>query len=173
MTAGPTTMSLRRFATLLLAPLLASCQPPDFLVRAAFIGKALAFVAADPGDSDAAFCWSEGIVVDDSLRPVWRFTGPRTGECGRLFPLFYGRAPEGAETAIAASRLEPGRLYLFIGDATAGVSGAFALTRAGGRRIVHNVDPGSPAAESLRQRWWRRTAPGTADGPPPAAASGR
>jgi hypothetical protein len=164
---------LRRFAPLLLAPLLASCRPPDLAVRAAFLGDALAFVAADAGDSDAAFCWSEGIVVDDRLRPVWRFTSPGTGECGRPFPLFYGQAPKGAETAIPASRLEPGRLYLFIGDSTSEVSGAFALTQAGSARIVHNIDADSPAAESLRLRWWHRTRPGTADSPPPAAGGGR
>ena len=155
---------LGRLAALLLAPLLASCQPPEIAVRAAFFGNALAFVAADPGDADAQGCWSEGAVVDDGLRPVWRFRGPRTGQCRNLFPIVYGRAPDGAETAVAASALEPGRLYLFIGDATAGVSGAFALTRAGSARIVHNVDPDSPAADLLRQRWWRRGEPGTAPG---------
>ena len=149
---------LRIFAPLLLAPLVASCQPPEFEVRAAFIGNALAFVAADSGDSDAAACWREGTVVDDSLRPVWKFAGPRVGECGALFPLFYGRAPEGAETVTRPMPLEPGRLYLFIGDATAGVSGAFATTRAGNSRIVHNVDPDSPAADALRRRWWEQAA---------------
>jgi hypothetical protein len=165
--------SLRRLAPLLLAPVLASCQPPDLAVRAEFLGNALAFVAADPGNSDSSFCWSEGTVIDDSLRVVWRFTGPRTGECGTLFPLYYGQAPKGSETAIPASRLEPGRLYLFIGDAAADVHGAFAFTRAGSARIVHNVDPGSPAADALRQRWWQRNAAGIADGPPPAAEPAR
>jgi hypothetical protein len=161
---------LLRFAPLLLAPLLASCQPPGIAVRAAFFGNALAFVAADPGDSDSSFCWSQATVVDDGLRPVWRFTGARTGDCRALFPLYYGRAPEGAETAVPAKRLEPGRLYLFIGDATAGVSGAFALSQAGRARIVHNVDPDSPAAAELRELWWQKTNPGIADDPPPAAA---
>ncbi|HET9637648.1 MAG TPA: hypothetical protein VFP12_00400 [Allosphingosinicella sp.] len=151
---------LRRLAPLLLAPLLASCQPPDILVRAAFIGNALVFVAADSGDSDADFCWDEATIVDDRLRPVWRFTGPHSGECRRLFPLYYGRAPDGAETAIEAARLEPGRLYLFIGDAIGGVYGAFALTRAGSMATVHNVDPDSAAADALRQRWWQRQVPG-------------
>jgi hypothetical protein len=160
---------LRRFVPLLLAPLIASCQPPEIVVRAVFFGNALAFVAADPGHSGSSFCWSEATVVDEGLRPVWRFAGPRTGGCGKLFPLFYGRAPGGAETAIPASPLEPGRLYLFIGDATAGVSGAFAFTQAGRARIVHNVDPDSPAAAELRRRWWQKTRPGIVDGPPPAA----
>lgn len=163
---------LRCLAPLLLAPLLASCQPPEFAVRAAFFGNALAFVAADPGESEAVGCWREGIVVDDGLRPVWGFRSPGTGECRRLFPLLYGRAPEGAETSVPASRLEPGRLYLFVGDATAGVSGAFALSRAGGARIVHNVDPDSPAADSLRQRWWSRTESGSAGSAPAAAGAG-
>jgi hypothetical protein len=161
---------LRRFAPLLMAPLLASCQPSELAVRAAFIGNALAFVAADPGDSGAALCWREGIVVDDGLKPVWRFTGPRTGECGELFPLFYGRAPGGAETAVPAAPLKPGRLYLFIGDATAGVSGAFALARAGSSLIVHNVDPDSPAADALRRRWWQLPGPGMTAGPAPPPA---
>ncbi len=161
-----------RLAPLLLAPLIASCRPPDLTVSAAFIGNALVFVAADAGDSDFAFCWSEGIVVDDGLRPVWRFAGPRTGKCGTLFPLFYGRAPEGAETVTPASPLEPGRLYLFIGDATAQVSGAFAFTQAGSARTVHNVDPDSPAADLLRQRWRQRARPGIADGPPPSDGVG-
>jgi hypothetical protein len=163
----------RRFVPLLLAPLLASCQPPDIVVRAGFLGNALAFVAADPGDSGSPFCWSEVNVVDDRLRPVWRFTAPLGGECNGLFPLLYGRAPEGGETAIAAARLEPGRLYLLIGQATAGVHGAFALTRAGSSTIVHNVDPDTPAADALRQRWWNRQSPGFGESPPPAAEAGR
>lgn len=163
---------LSRFVPLILAPLLASCQPPEFAVRAAFFGNALAFVAADPGEADAVGCWREGIVVDDSLRPVWRFDSPGTGQCRGLFPLFYGRAPDGARTAIEASPLEPGRLYLFIGDATASVSGAFSLTRAGRARIVHDIDPDSPAADSIRRRWWQRTGPGTADGAPRPPAPG-
>lgn len=163
---------LRRLAPLLLAPLLASCQPPEIVVRAGFVGTALAFVAADSGDPGSNLCWSDGTVVDDALRPVWRFAGPRTGECGRLFPLFYGRAPGGAETVTPASPLEPGRLYLFIGDATADVFGAFAFTRAGNTRIVHNVDPDSPAAKALRERWWQRTNAGIDDSPPPPAGAG-
>jgi hypothetical protein len=153
---------LRRLAPLLLAPLLASCQPPDIVVRAVFFGNDLAFVAADPGDSDSLHCWSGATVVDDRLRPVWQFTGPSTGDCRSLFPLYYGYAPEGALTPIEASRLEPGRLYLLMGDAGAGISGAFAFTRAGNARIVHNVDPESPAAAELRQRWWERPAAGAA-----------
>lgn len=163
---------LRRLAPLLLAPLLGSCQPRDLAVRAVFIGNALAFVAADPGHSGSSFCWREATVVDDSLRPVWRFTGPRTGQCGGLFPIVYGRAPEGSTTAIPASRLETGRLYLFIGDATAEVGGAFALTRAGDARIVHDVDFRSPAADALRRRWMERSA-GIDDRPPPAAEAAR
>lgn len=165
---------LRRFLPLLLAPLLASCQPPNLTVRAEFRGEALVFVSADSGNSGSSSCWGEATIVDDSLRPVWRFTGPRTGECGDLFPLFYGRAPEGSETAIPASRLEPGRLYLFIGDATAEISGAFAFTQAGSARIVHNVDPRSPAAEALQGRWWKhRDSAGIADHPPPRAEAPR
>jgi hypothetical protein len=164
----------RRFAPLLLAPLLASCQPPDLAVRAEFRGSALAFVAADAGNSGSSFCWSEATIIDDSLRPVWRFTGPGAGECGKLFPLFYGRAPEGSKTAIPASRLEPGRLYLFLGDATAEVSGAFAFTQAGSARIVHNVDPRSPAADALRRRWWKhRDSAGIDDRRPPPAEAAR
>jgi hypothetical protein len=165
---------LRRFFALLLAPLLASCQPPNLTVRAEFRGNALVFVSADSGNSGSGFCWNDATIVDDSLRPVWRFTGPRAGECGNPLPLFYGRAPEGAETAIPASRLEPGRLYLFIGDATAEVAGAFAFTRAGSARIVHNVDPRSPAADALRRRWWKhRDSAGIDDRPPPPAEAAR
>ena len=159
---------LRRLAPLLLAPLLASCAPPDHVVRAVFFGTTLAFVAADPGDSDATGCWREGTVVDDSLRPLWRFSGPGTGECRRLFPVFYGRAPEGTQTAVAAAAPEAGRLYLFVGNATGEAYGAFAFTRAGANRIVHNVDPSSPAAQAIRERWWQRS-PGIADSPPPPA----
>lgn len=162
---------LRRVAPLLLASLLVSCQPPAFAVRAAFIGNALAFLP-DPGNADATGCWRDGTVVDDRLRPVWRFRGSGTGECRKLFPLYYGRAPAGTETALPASRLEPGRLYLFVGDATGEVSGAFALSRAGSARIVHHVDPDSPAADALRQRWWR-SGPAAADSARPAAGSAR
>lgn len=148
---------VRRLAFLLMAPLLlASCQAPHYTVRAAFVGNALAFVAADPGEADAVGCWREGTVIDDRLRPVWGFSGPGTGQCRALFPLLYGRPPEGTETTVRASGLEPGRLYLFIGNATARVSGAFSFTRSGSIRIVHNVDPDSPAAESLQSRWWRQ-----------------
>lgn len=164
---------LRRSAPLLLAPLLASCQPPELTVRAAFFGGALAFIAADPGEADSVECWREGTVVDDRLRPVWSFRAPGTGECRKLFPLFYGRAPAGAETSVQAGRLEPGRLYLFIGDATAGIAGAFALTQAGSTRIVHNVDPDSPAADSLRQSWWARTRPQAPAIAAPDARAGR
>ena len=163
---------LARLAPLILAPLIASCQPPDIAVHAAFFGNALTFVAADSGDSDSSLCWREGIVVDDSLRPVWRFSGPGTGQCGETFPLFYGRAPKGTVTEVEATRLEPGRLYLFIGDATAGVTGAFSLTRAGSARIIHNVDPDWPAAAALRQAWWQREVPPVADRPPSAGAGG-
>ncbi|HEX8623560.1 MAG TPA: hypothetical protein VF782_00635 [Allosphingosinicella sp.] len=163
---------IRRLAPLLLALPLASCQPPDLAVRAAFFGNALVFVAADPGDSDSTGCWREGTVVDDSLQPVWRFSGPGTGQCRTLLPLYYGRAPEGARTAIPAGRLEPGRLYLFIGHATAEVHGAFAFTRAGECPDRHNIDSRSRAADSLRARWWQRK-PGIDDSPPPAAEAGR
>ena len=71
-----------------------------------------------------------------------------------------------------AARLEPGRLYLLVGAATASVSGAFALTRSGSVWIVHNVDPDSPAAEALRRAWWNRRASGAASGPRPAAEAG-
>jgi hypothetical protein len=143
-----------RLAPLAFAALLASCQPPEIVVEAAFVGGALAFVAADRGDPGGGLCWKEAVVVDDELRPAWRFTAPGTGECGRLLPLFYGRAPAGADMATSPRPLEPGRLYLFLGDATAGVRGAFTLSRAGRGRVVHNVDPDSPAAAELRRRWW-------------------
>ena len=45
--APPRRALLRLLAPLLLAPALASCQPPDIVVHAAFIGRSLAFVAAD------------------------------------------------------------------------------------------------------------------------------
>ena len=137
----------------LLAPLLGSCQPPDVRVHAAFIGRALAFVSAKGGDG-GSFCWKDATVVDATLRPAWRFTAPGTGECRALLPLFYGRAPDGAETVAAARPLEPGRLYVLVGDATASVSGAFALSRVGKGQLVTNVDPDSPAAAELRRRWW-------------------
>jgi len=151
---------LRRFLFLLLAPLLASCQPPDIHVRAAFIGNALVFIPVDSGDNDSIWCWSEAIVTDGSLRPVWQFDGPRTGDCRTLFPLYYGRAPDGAETAVKPARLEPDRLYVLIGNATAQVFGAFSFTQDGNLWTVHNVDPASPAAESVRQAWWERPRPG-------------
>ena len=135
------------------ALLLASCQPPQVLVRAAFLDGALAFVSAKEGDG-GNFCWREAAVVDDTLRPAWRFTASGLGECRGLLPLFYGRPPAGARSPAPARPLEPGRLYLFVGDATAQVSGAFALSRAGNGLVVHNVDPDSPAAAALRRRWW-------------------
>lgn len=153
--AFPSARHCTAATAMLLAPLLASCQPGELVAHAAFIGDALVFVAADPGEAESSFCWKEAIVVDDSLDPAWRFSAPGTGEC-RLFPLVYGRAPADVETSQPARPIEPGRLYLFIGDATAPVSGAFALSGAGHRRIVHNVDPDSPAAAALRERWRQR-----------------
>ena len=146
---------LRRFVPLLLAPLLGSCQPPDIVVRAAFLGNALVFIPVDPGDSDSLWCWNDATVLDDRLRAAWQFNGG-SGACRTLFPLYYGRAPEGAQTAIKAARLEPDRLYLLIGSATAGVYGAFSLTRAGNLWTVHNVDPESPGPNALRQAWWEQ-----------------
>jgi hypothetical protein len=143
----------RLLALLLLVPALASCQPPQIVVHAAFIGRALAFVAAEPGEGEGGFCWKEAAVVDDSLRPAWRFTAPGTGECRALLPLFYGRPPAGADPSPPARRLETGRLYIVEGDATAGISGAFALSRSGKGVVVRNVDPESPAAAELRRRW--------------------
>jgi hypothetical protein len=145
-----------RLAPLLLAPLLGSCQPGDIRVEAAFIGRALAFVAAEGGNGGDGFCWKDATVVDDSLRPAWRFTAPGTGECRSLLPLFYGRPPAGADAGAPARPLEPGRLYLFVGDATANVSGAFILGRSGKGLLIRNVDPGSPAAAELRRRWWAK-----------------
>lgn len=145
---------LRRLVPLILAPLLGSCQPPEIVVHAVFLGNALAFV---PGDGDdAALCWKEGLVVDDSLKPSWRFAASGTGECRGLFPLVYGRPPAGAGDLEAPRSLEPGRLYLFEGNVVGPVSGVFALSRAGRGLIVHNVDPDSPAAAALRERWWAR-----------------
>jgi len=143
---------LRRFAPLLLAPLLGSCQPPEILVHAAFVEGALAFVSAKGGDG-GNHCWKDAVVVDDSLKPAWSFTHPGLGECRGVLPIFYGRPPRGGSTAVAPRPLEPGRLYLFVGDATAELSGAFALSRAGRGLVVHNVDPDSPAADALRRRW--------------------
>lgn len=142
----------RRLAPFLLAPLLGSCQPPEIVVHATFLQGALAFVPAD-GD-DVAMCWREGAVFDSSLEPAWRFTAPGTGECRGLFPLVYGRPPATASDAAPARPLQPGRLYLFVGDATGSVSGAFAFSRTGRGTLVHNVDPDSPAAAALRERWW-------------------
>lgn len=151
---------LRAVLPLALVPLLASCQPPDILVRAAFIGNALVFVAADPGESGSIHCWKEGAVIDHRLRPAWQFAGPGTGDCRALFPLHFGRAPDGTETTTGPARLEPGRLYLFIGNATAEVHGAFSFTRSGDVWMVHEIDPDSPAAAALRKAWWERPRPG-------------
>jgi hypothetical protein len=137
--------------------LLASCQPPAVLVHAAFVGGALAFVAADPGDADIELCWNGAAVVDDRAEPAWQIEASGLGECRPVLPIFYGRTPPGASAAVAARPLEPGRLYLFLGGGGGGeLEGAFALTRAGPKTIVHNVDPDSPAAADLRSRWWAR-----------------
>lgn len=124
-------------------------------MHAIFIGGRLAFVAADQDQADSRFCWKDAVVVDDRLQPAWQFTAPGTGECGRILPLSYGRAPAGATTTVRARRLEPGRLYILIGDATASVDGAFSFSRAGDRVRAHNVDPDSPSATAVREAWWR------------------
>ncbi|MET1113201.1 MAG: hypothetical protein ABWX67_16915 [Allosphingosinicella sp.] len=156
---------LRRAAPLLLAPLLASCQPPEILVRAGFIGNALVFIPVDSDDNDSIWCWREAAVLDGGSRPAWRFEGSRTGDCNALFPLSYGRAPEGGETVAKPARLEPDRLYVLVGNATAEVYGAFSLRQEGTLWTVDNVDPYSAAAVSIRQAWWDRPMPG---GPDPA-----
>jgi len=154
---------LGRFVPLLLAPLLASCQSPDILVRAAFLGNSLVFIPVDSGDNDSIWCWREAAVLDGSLRPAWQFEGSRTGDCRALFPLSYGRSPEGAETVVKPARLEPDRLYVLVGNATAEVYGAFSLSQAGNLWTVENVDPSSPAPVSIRQAWWDRPMPGWPD----------
>lgn len=143
-------------ALLLLAPLLAGCPAPDVPAEAAFVNGRLAFVAPNGGEPTG--CWQQGAVIGESLRPAWQFSGPGTGTCGPLFPLIYGDAPAGTHTEVAAAKLEPRRLYLLLGDVTGEVSAAFALSRAGGRTMVRNVDPDSPAAAELRRRWWSRGA---------------
>ena len=135
--------------------LLGSCQGPDIVVEAAFVGNRLAFVAADPGETGDGSCWNGALVVDDRLEPVWQTDSPADGTCRWVLPLIYGRAPPGDSTLVAARRLEPGRLYLFLGD-TSWLVAAFALSRAGDRTIVHNVDPESIPASDLRVRYWRR-----------------
>lgn len=148
---------VRAVAALLALAALASCAAPRVVVHAAFLGDALAFVAADPGESAIRMCWNEAAVVDDRGEPVWRLEAPGLGECRPVLPLYYGRTPPGASPAVAPRRLEPGRLYLFDGGGSDGsLAGAFALTRAGGRTIVHNVDPDAPAAADLRSLWWAR-----------------
>lgn len=143
--------------------LLSACAPPEIEVHAVFIAGRLAFVAADQDQADSRLCWKDAAVVDDRLQTVWEFTAPGTGECGRILPLHYGRAPAGATTTAGPGRLEPGRLYILIGDATASVDGAFSFIRAGDRVRAHNVDPDSPSATAVREAWWRarqKPAPG-------------
>ena len=158
---------LRALSALAALLLLGSCAPPQVVVHAAFIGSALAFVAADPEDADVRMCWNGAVVVDDRVEPVWQITAPGLGECRPVLPVFYGRTPQGASATLAPRRLEPGRLYLFLGGGSDGsLGGAFALSRAGERTIVHNVDPESTAAADLRARWWaRRNAPAPAPSP--------
>lgn len=134
------------------AALLGSCQSPAVTARAVFIDGRLAFVDAE-GEDHPSWCWRGGVVIDDRLQPLWRFERSPSGKCGPLFPLFYGRAPDNG-SGTDAVRLEPGRLYLLLGDATAEVEAAFAFSRAGKGLIVHNVDPDSPAAAALKQRYW-------------------
>jgi hypothetical protein len=148
---------IRALSALAALLLLASCQAPNIPVHAAFIGNALAFVAADPDDSDIRLCWDGAVVVDDRAEPAWEIKAPGLGECRPVLPLFYGRTPPGASQAVAPRPVEPGRLYLFLGGGSDGeLEGAFALSRAGGRTLVHNVDPQSPAAAELRSRWRAR-----------------
>lgn len=149
---------IRTFSALASLLLLASCAPPQVLVHAAFIGQALAFVAADPDDSDIELCWEGAVVVDDRAQAAWSVESPGVGDCRPVLPIFYGRTPPGSSASVAARPLEPGRLYLFLGGGSDGdLKGAFAFTRSGSRTIVHNVDPESPAAAELRRRWWARS----------------
>jgi len=140
-------------ALLLLAPLLGSCQRPEIEVRAAFLDDVLVFVAADPGDADAEGCWTGLTIVDDSARRAWEFSA---AHCDRLFPYRVG-TPLSTDRLRRGLGLETGRLYIVTGETSgsASVSGAFALSRAGDRLIVHNVDPASPAARAVRSRFWQ------------------
>ncbi|HEX8572853.1 MAG TPA: hypothetical protein VF759_08885 [Allosphingosinicella sp.] len=147
----------RAIAALAALFLLASCQAPNILVHAAFVGGALAFVAADPDDSDVRLCLQDAVVVDDRAEPAWEVEAPGLGECRPVLPIIYGRTPEGASAKVAPRRIEPGRLYLFLGGGSDGqLEGAFAFSRAGRRTTVRNVDPESPEARALRSRWWAR-----------------
>lgn len=139
-----------------LAPLLGSCQPPTIHAEAVFLDGRLAFVDSE-GDRPTG-CWLGGVVIDDRAEPVWRFERDGLGECRALLPLRYGEAPERTRTTIAPRAPEPGRLYIFLGDATGNVEAAFALTRVGGRILVHNVDPEAAFVDEVRRRWWERRA---------------
>lgn len=52
------------------------------------------------------------------------------------------------------------RVLVHAGFIDGALGGAFALSRAGGRTVVRNVDPDSPPAADLRTLWRaRRSAP--------------
>jgi hypothetical protein len=139
---------IRRFAAAALFLLLASCKPGTYRAHADFLGGRLAFV--HPEGRALNGCWQELKVVGER-GVAWRFTHPGVGECANVFPLFYGRVPEGAAETVPAARLEPGRLYVLDGDLTLTLEGAFVLDRAQGRLSVRNVDPRSPEAQRLRR----------------------
>ncbi len=101
-------MARRLLLMLFLAALPGSCAPPNVRAQAVFIGGSLAFVEEEGGDPHG--CWEEAAVIDESGRPAWRFSAEGTGECGPLFPLFYGRAPRGIAglREAAPAKLQPG-----------------------------------------------------------------
>ena len=143
----------RAFRVLLLASLFASCKPGTYRAEAVFIDGKLAFVDAKGGNFNGG--WQELAVLDGEARPIWSFTHGRGGECRSVFPIFYGRPPDGATNTAPPVRPEAGRLYVLVGDLTESVEGAFVLERRGQGMAVRNVDPASPAAAAIRERWWK------------------
>lgn len=153
--------SLRLAAAVASASLLGSCQPEEIRALAGFQGTRLTFTAAD---GEPHGCWRRAELLDEALGVAWAFEGDGLGDCGPLLPLRYGAAPPRTRDTVPARPLEPGRLYVLLGDATSTVHGGFLLTRTGKRTSIQNFDPNAPAVRAIVERRWRqrdgRAAPG-------------
>lgn len=150
--------ALRIAATALALFTLTSCTRV-FTITAAFADGALVFEGGEVGDTTYPRCWRDFTVAAEDGQPVWAFEvsyGAFEGEdaCGPHFPLAYGQAPPRAEATIAATRIQPGRLYVITGSAGGILEGAFRISRSGDTLTIENVDTEATEVIEARERLW-------------------
>ncbi|WP_158703061.1 hypothetical protein [Allosphingosinicella vermicomposti] len=143
--------SFFHLATASLALLLSACSP-SAPVKAVLVDGRVTFVGDTPDGRKAPCPQSFAILAEDG-GPAWRIdqAGPWEGPgCAFRFPATYGQPPAGFAAAQAPQPLEPGRLYVILGDG--GLHGAFSFQKDGADTVIRNVDAGSAQAQEIRRR---------------------